>query len=36
MARFNHNAFSIVGTALAAPARALLSPGTLVFLGLTR
>jgi hypothetical protein len=36
MARIDSNAFSTTGTAPAAPARALVSPGTLVYLGLTR
>jgi hypothetical protein len=36
MARFYRNAFSTVSTALAVPALALVSPGTLVFLGLAR
>ena len=36
MTRFDRNVFSTNGTALAAPARALVSPGTLVYLGLTR
>jgi hypothetical protein len=36
MARIHSNAFSTKVTALAVPTRALVSPGTLVFLGLTR
>jgi hypothetical protein len=36
MARFHRNAFSISVTALAVPTRALVNPGTLVFLGLAR
>jgi hypothetical protein len=36
MARFHCNAFPKNGTALAVPARALVSPGTLVFPGLAR
>jgi len=36
MARFHSNAFSTIGTAFAVPARVLVSPGTLVYLGLTR
>jgi hypothetical protein len=36
MARFYSDALSTSVTALAVPARALVSPGTLVFLGLAR
>jgi hypothetical protein len=36
MARFHRNALSMAVTAPAVTARALVSPGTLVFLGLAR
>ena len=36
MARFYSNSISTSVTALAVPMRALVSPGTLVFLGLAR